>query len=67
VIADGIDPVLAEQVCDQRLLMPAFGVLTGGLDLSHKAFHPLFDRQALIAHLLGKDRVYSVRYHNLKG
>lgn len=51
----------------QRLLMPAFGVLTGGLDLSHKAFHPLFDRQALIAHLLGKDRVYSVRYHNLKG
>lgn len=51
----------------QRLLMPAFGVLTGGLDLSHKAFHSLFDRQALIAHLLGKERVFSVRYHNLKG
>lgn len=51
----------------QRLLMPAFGVLTGGLDLSHKAFHPLFDRAALIAHMLGKDRVFSVRYHNLRG
>lgn len=50
-----------------RLLMPAFGVLTGGLDLSHKAFEPIFDRKALIAHLLGKDRIYSVRYHNLKG
>lgn len=50
----------------QRLLMPAFGVLTGGLDLSHKAFHPLFDRAALIAHLLGKERVFSVRYQNLR-
>ncbi len=50
-----------------RLIMPAFGVLTGGLDLAHKAFSPYFDRKALIAHLLGRDRIYSVRYHNLKG
>ena len=47
--------------------MPAFGVLTGGLDLRHKAFTGLFDRQALVAHLLGRDRVYSVRFANLMG
>ncbi|MHA7969659.1 ligase-associated DNA damage response endonuclease PdeM [Rhizobium sp. CAU 1783] len=50
-----------------RLMMPAFGVLTGGLDLRHKAFTGLFDRQALVAHLLGRDRVYSVRFANLMG
>ncbi|MDI6839121.1 MAG: metallophosphatase, partial [Rhizobiaceae bacterium] len=50
-----------------RLLMPAFGVLTGGLDLRHRAFSGLFDHAALIAHLLGRDRVYSVRYTSLIG
>lgn len=50
-----------------RLLMPAFGVLAGGLDLRHKAMHGLFDREALVAHLLGRDRIYSVRYANLTG
>lgn len=50
-----------------RLMMPAFGVLTGGLDLRHQAFTGLFDRAALIAHLLGRDRVYSVRFANLLG
>ena len=50
-----------------RLLMPAFGVLAGGLDLRHRAMHGLFDREALVAHLLGRDRIYSVRYGNLIG
>lgn len=50
-----------------RLVMPAFGVLTGGMDLSHRLFRPYFDRAALVAHLLGQDRIYSVRYGNLKG
>ncbi len=50
-----------------RLLMPAFGVLAGGLDLNHKAMHGLFDRDTLVAHLLGRDRIYSVRYGNLLG
>ncbi|MCM2472722.1 ligase-associated DNA damage response endonuclease PdeM [Rhizobium sp. CG5] len=50
-----------------RLLMPAFGVLTGGLDLRHKAFAGLFAKEALIAHLLGRDRLYSVRFANLLG
>ncbi|MFB2549741.1 ligase-associated DNA damage response endonuclease PdeM [Ensifer soli] len=50
-----------------RLIMPAFGVTTGGLDLRHKAMTGLFDRAALIAHLLGRDRIYSVRFSNLAG
>lgn len=50
-----------------RMIMPAFGVTTGGLDLDHKAMTGLFDRKSLTAHLLGRDRVYSVRYENLSG
>jgi DNA ligase-associated metallophosphoesterase len=50
-----------------RLLMPAFGVMTGGLDLRHKAMKGLFDHTSLIAHLLGRDRIYSVRFGNLVG
>ncbi|THV23838.1 ligase-associated DNA damage response endonuclease PdeM [Peteryoungia ipomoeae] len=48
-----------------RMVMPSFGVTTGGLDLRHKAFTGLFARTDLIAHLLGRDRIYSVRYGNL--
>jgi uncharacterized protein len=48
-----------------RLLMPAFGVMSGGLDLRHRAMHGLFDHEALIAHLLGRDRIYSVRFGRL--
>lgn len=51
----------------RRLVMPAFGVLTGGLDLRHQAFEGLFDQTNLIAHMLGRDRVYSVRFHGLIG
>nr|WP_223218287.1 ligase-associated DNA damage response endonuclease PdeM [Rhizobium wenxiniae] len=50
-----------------RLLMPAFGVLTGGLDLRHKAIQGLFRQETLVAHLLGRDRIYSVRYGSLMG
>nr|WP_209946331.1 ligase-associated DNA damage response endonuclease PdeM [Rhizobium halophytocola] len=50
-----------------RLVMPAFGVTTGGLDLRHKAFTGLFERDRLVAHLLGRDRIYSVRYSGLMG
>lgn len=50
-----------------RLVMPAFGVLSGGLDLKHKAMQGLFNRIDLIAHLLGRDRIYSVRFTSLIG
>ncbi|MVA59155.1 ligase-associated DNA damage response endonuclease PdeM [Agrobacterium vitis] len=48
-----------------RLIMPAFGVTTGGLDLKHKAFTGLFARETLVAHLLGRERIYSVRFSGL--
>jgi hypothetical protein len=47
--------------------MPSFGVLTGGLDLGHRAFDGLFDRQNLVAHLLHGGRVYTVPATRLKG
>lgn len=50
-----------------RLVMPAFGVTTGGLDLGHKAMAGLFDRNSLVAHMLGRDRIYSVAYRRLCG
>jgi DNA ligase-associated metallophosphoesterase len=50
-----------------RLVMPAFGVLSGGLDLRHRAMSGLFDRTKLVAHMLGRDRIYSVRFANLMG
>jgi DNA ligase-associated metallophosphoesterase len=54
--------------CDgDRLVMPAFGVLAGGLDLRHRAMQGLFNQDALVAHLLGRDRIYSVRYGSLLG
>lgn len=51
----------------RRLLMPAFGLMTGGLDLRHRAMTGLFERRNLIAHMLGRDRIYSVRFTNLIG
>ncbi|GKX35319.1 MAG: metallophosphatase [Rhizobiaceae bacterium MnEN-MB40S] len=49
----------------ERLVMPAFGVMTGGLSLKHPALNQLFDQQLLTAHLLGRDRVYSVPFSRL--
>ena len=50
-----------------RLVMPSFGVLTGGLDIRHRAFHGLFDRTRLVAHMLSQGRVHSIAYHRLSG
>lgn len=50
-----------------RLIMPAFGVLAGGLDLGHPAMRGLFDTARLSAHILGRDRVYSVAHARLRG
>ena len=51
----------------KRLLMPAFGSTTGGLELRHPAMRGLFDHSALIAHLLGRDRIYSVAFNRMNG
>lgn len=50
-----------------RLIMPAFGVTTGGLNLRNAAFQGLFHRSLLTAHLLGRERIYSVPFDRLIG
>lgn len=49
----------------KRLIMPAFGTTTGSLSLKHKAFEGLFDRAALVAHMMGQDRLYSIPFHKM--
>jgi DNA ligase-associated metallophosphoesterase len=52
--------------CDgARLVMPAFGTTTGTLELRHPALRSLFDHAALMAHMIGRDRIYSVAYQRL--
>lgn len=51
----------------RRLIMPSFGVMTGGLDIRHKAFAGLFEKTELVAHMLGQGRVHSISYNRLSG
>ena len=43
-----------------RCVAPAFGALAGGLDITHPAFAPVFATRAVVAHVLGRDRVWRV-------
>lgn len=43
-----------------RLIMPAFGALTGGLNLGNPAFKGLFDMSALTAWMIGADQLHAV-------
>jgi len=42
-----------------RMVMPAFGAFTGGLNVRGAAFADVFGTLAFTAHLLGEDRLYS--------
>ncbi|MET0605167.1 MAG: ligase-associated DNA damage response endonuclease PdeM [Beijerinckiaceae bacterium] len=42
-----------------RLVMPALGAYSGGLNLFHAAFANLFERRSLIAHVLGDSGLFS--------
>lgn len=44
----------------ERLIMPSFGVLTGGLSIFHTAFHGLLDHQNLRVVMRGKAKLYPV-------
>lgn len=44
----------------ERLIMPAFGAFTGSLNILDRAYAGLFRREALMAYLLGDDRVYPI-------
>lgn len=43
-----------------RLVMPAFGAFTGGLNVRHPAFAPIFDGPKFTAWMIGRDRIYPV-------
>ena len=43
-----------------RLVMPAFGAFTGGLNVRHRAFADVFGTLAFTAHLLGEGRLYAI-------
>jgi hypothetical protein len=42
-----------------RMVMPAFGAYTGGLNVRDAAFADLFGTLAFTAHMLGEDRLYA--------
>jgi len=43
-----------------RLVMPAFGAYTGGLNVRDRAFANVFETLSFTAHMLGLERVYAV-------
>ena len=45
---------------ERRVVMPAFGAYTGGLNVRHSAFMDIFPTLAFTAHMLGERRVYAV-------
>ncbi len=48
--------------CDgMRMILPAFGAYTGGLNITDRAFARLFDPDRLGVWMLGRDRVYNVK------
>jgi uncharacterized protein len=44
---------------ESRMVMPAFGAFTGGLNIRDAAFADLFGTLAFTAHMLGEDRLYA--------
>ncbi len=43
-----------------RMVMPAFGAFTGSLNVLDPAYAGLFRRESLMAHMMGRDRVFSI-------
>ena len=43
-----------------RLVMPAFGTFTGGLNILDTAFEPLFGNEGLAVWMLGQEGLYPV-------
>jgi DNA ligase-associated metallophosphoesterase len=48
-----------------RMVMPSFGAYTGGLNLRDRAFDGLFDEEGLHAHVIGRDRIYTIAGRDL--
>ena len=45
----------------RRIILPAFGAFTGGLNLRDAAFAPFLAGEEWSAHVMGRDRIYAVR------
>jgi metallophosphoesterase superfamily enzyme len=45
---------------DERMVMPAFGAFTGGLNIRAAAFINVFGALSFRAHMLGATRLYAV-------
>jgi DNA ligase-associated metallophosphoesterase len=43
-----------------RIILPAFGSYTGGLNIRDRAFAAVFDNLDFVAHMLGEDRLYAI-------
>jgi DNA ligase-associated metallophosphoesterase len=43
----------------RRMVMPAFGAFTGGLNIRHAAFQSVFEGVDFVAHMLGATRLYA--------
>jgi hypothetical protein len=48
-----------------RMVMPSFGAYTGGLNLRDRAFDGLFEEDTLHAHVIGRDRMYTIAGRDL--
>ena len=48
-----------------RLVMPAFGAFAGGLNIRDQAFSGLFNQTRLCAHMIGRDRLYTIAGRDL--
>jgi metallophosphoesterase superfamily enzyme len=44
----------------RRLVMPAFGAYTGGLNVRDRAFADVFGTLSFTAHMLGERRLYAI-------
>ena len=50
-----------------RMVMPAFGAYTGGLNVRTEAFAPVFPSGKFWAWLLGRDSIYRIHSRHLRG
>jgi metallophosphoesterase superfamily enzyme len=44
----------------KRMVMPAFGAYAGGLNIRDRPFDGLFEESELRAHVIGRDRLYTI-------
>ncbi len=49
----------------QRMILPAFGSYTGGLNIRDDAYKGLFDQKSQVIHVIGDRQIYSLPLHAL--